>query len=90
MEKLKIIAYQGIKNAVKWRRCVIFTKYGDKKICRKFLFQCIGWFSTKLGEVLYNFGLIRYNLQLRWYYKVYIIKTMNINFDNIANINKPE
>ena len=30
LEKLKIIAYQVIKYGVKWR-CVIFTKYGDKK-----------------------------------------------------------
>ena len=31
LEKLKIIAYQVIKYGVKWRCCVIFTKYGDKK-----------------------------------------------------------
>ena len=31
LEKLKLNAYQVIKHGVKWRCCVIFTKYGDKK-----------------------------------------------------------
>ena len=32
--------------------CVCYEIYWPK-ICRKFLLWCIGWFSTKLGEVLY-------------------------------------
>ena len=39
----------GLKEDIKWFLVKMVTK-----ICRKFLFRCIGWFSTKLGEVLSN------------------------------------
>ena len=46
----------------KWTHQVIFNKKGDKicHVCSKFLFRCIGYISTKLGEVLWSiYGWIK-------------------------------